>query len=194
VYAAPALDGLNQLAYASDDHLVYWRNRYGNTVTFQTGNAVQSSPTLANGYIYVGSNDGRLYCLSGQYYNAVSPVWTYTASSAVQSSPAVSPSGTVVAASTDGHVFALNALTGSPVWNATLGGHVTASPTLDSTTVYIGCSDRNMYALSLLTGAVVWKYQTGAAISSTAALRGDGVLVFGSSDNTVYALNSFGGK
>ncbi len=192
--AAPAITGTNELVYASEDHSVWARvTTYANS--FPTSGPVLSSPTLANGYIYVGSNDGFLYCLVNQWNGQLTDQWKFQATSAVQSSPAVSLSGTVVvAASIDGHVFAVDAFSGLQLWTVALGGHVTSSPTLDSTTVYIGCGDRNMYALNLNTGAVVWKFETGGAISlSTAALRGDGVLVFGSSDSTVYALNSFGG-
>ncbi len=185
------MDATNVLVYVSEDHSVYWQPPYGNTCKYTTGGVIQSSPTLFNGLVHIGSNDGTLSCLSCNSNGFVTVLWKYTAPAAVQSSPAVT-AGAVVAASVDGTVFALNAFDGALLWTSLLPGHVTSSPTLDGYGgVYIGCSDHNLYALSVSSGAVLWKFETGGVIQqSTPALSGGGVLVFGSSDSNVYAVNS----
>jgi ribosomal protein L4 len=62
---------------------------------------VDSSPAIAGGRVFVGSNDGRVYGLdlaSGK------KVWEYEAASPVTSSPAVAK-GKVVVATADGQVI-----------------------------------------------------------------------------------------
>ena len=66
--------------------------------TFTTRARVDSSPAIAGGRVFVGSNDGRVYGLdlaSGK------KVWEYEAASPVTSSPAVAK-GKVVVATADG--------------------------------------------------------------------------------------------
>jgi hypothetical protein len=60
--------------------------------TATTGAAIWSSPAVANGVVYVGSSDGKLYayavgCNSGG--GTCSPLWTATTGSGVESSPAI---------------------------------------------------------------------------------------------------------
>ena len=69
--------------------------------TFTTRARVDSSPAIAGGRVFVGSNDGRVYGLdlaSGK------KVWEYEAASPVTSSPAVAK-GKVVVATADGQVI-----------------------------------------------------------------------------------------
>ena len=73
----------------------------------ETGNAIQSSPAVANGVVYVGSEDGYLYA-----YDAVSAakLWTTATGNAIWSSPAVA-NGMVYIGSYDFslYAYALNA-------------------------------------------------------------------------------------
>ena len=69
--------------------------------TFTTRARADSSPAIAGGRVFVGSNDGRVYGLdlaSGK------KVWEYEAASPVTSSPAVAK-GKVVVATADGQVI-----------------------------------------------------------------------------------------
>ena len=65
-----------------------------------TGGQVASSPAVANGIVYVGSYDDKLYAL-----NATSGtcVWTYTTEGTIVSSPAVANS--IVYVGSYDHVF-----------------------------------------------------------------------------------------
>jgi outer membrane protein assembly factor BamB len=64
---------------------------------------IESSPAVANGVVYIGSNNGYIYAL-----NAASGIqlWNYSTSNPVWSSPAV-VNGVVYIGSTDGNVYAL---------------------------------------------------------------------------------------
>ena len=62
-------------------------------------------PAVANGLVYVGSDDGNIYALN---VKDGSKLWNYNTSKAVWSSPTV-VNGVVYVGSDDGNVYALNA-------------------------------------------------------------------------------------
>jgi outer membrane protein assembly factor BamB len=78
---------------------------------------VQSSPAVANGVVYVGSYDDKLYA-----YNATTGalLWSATTGNAVHGSPAVA-NGVVYVGSKDDNLYAYNATTGALLWSATTG-------------------------------------------------------------------------
>ena len=79
---------------------------------------MQSSPAVANGVVYFGSDDNNVYALNA---NTGAKLWSYaTGSLAVASSPAVA-NGVVYVGSDDHNVYALNASTGAKLWSYTTG-------------------------------------------------------------------------
>ena len=132
---------------------------------FKTGGFVLSSPVIANNNVYFGS-----------FY--------------VQAIGEGDPSGPY-----DGHVFALDAATGTLKWSYLTDGAVGASPALGPDgTIYIGSYDGKVYAFDGITGKVRWTYQTGAPIQSSAAIGSNGLLYVGSHDSNLYALDTQTGK
>ena len=87
-----------------------------------TGGPVQSSPVVAAGTAYVGSDDGHLYA-----YDAVAgaPRWTRDTSAAIVAAPAVAD-GVVFVGSADHTLRAFAASDGTPKWShpmpTTFGG------------------------------------------------------------------------
>lgn len=77
------------------------------------GAFVHSSPTVADGVVYVGSGDDNLYALNAA---TGSQIWSYNTSAYVESSPAIVNS-VVYVGSYDGDVYALNAATGAFSWS-----------------------------------------------------------------------------
>jgi outer membrane protein assembly factor BamB len=113
----------------------------------------------------------------------------YRTGSWVASSPTV-VDGVVYVGCGDNNVYALNATTGTKVWNYTTDNWVQwSSPAVVDGVVYVGSTDNNVYALNATTGTKVWKYATSGAIFSSPAVAG-GVVYVGSEDNNVYALNA----
>src|SRR5579859_5367625 len=153
--------------------------------SFTSGYAVESSPAVAGGVVYIASLDGNVYALSAA---TGAKLWSYTTGNQVASSPAVT-GGVVYIGSADGNVYALNAVTGAKLWNFTTGGFVGSSPAVAGGVVYIGSWDRNVYALNAATGAKLWNYTTGGQVDSSPAVAG-GVVYVGSDDGNVYALNA----
>jgi outer membrane protein assembly factor BamB len=170
---------------------------------------VFSSPALANGIVYAGSNDGNLYAI-----NAAdgSLAWKFAANLGIASSPAVD-AGVVYFSSVDGGIYAVTADTGQLKWKfrtegerrfAAAGIHgippahemmpdpydvFLSSPVIVNGRVFIGSGDHNVYALDAATGSVVWKYTTGDVVHASPAVV-DGVVYIGSWDRYMYALDA----
>jgi outer membrane protein assembly factor BamB len=111
---------------------------------------IASSPALANGRLYVGSDDGRLYAI-----NAASGkiIWSFGTGGPIVSSPAVA-TGTdgpvVVVGSNDGNVYALRdeGATASAIMTFAVGAPVRSSPAIgDDGTIYVGADDGRVYAI-----------------------------------------------
>jgi outer membrane protein assembly factor BamB len=173
--------------------------------TGATGAAVNSSPAVANGVVYVGSNDGKLYafaagCATGG--GTCTPIWKGTTGGAIDSSPAAV--GTrVFVGSSDGKLYAFKVGCGtggatcSPLWTATTGGSIQSSPSVDSGVIYVGSDDGKLYAFDA-NGVIgcsgvpkvctpIWTATTGGAVQSSAAVSA-GKIYVGSNDGKLYAF------
>jgi outer membrane protein assembly factor BamB len=137
--------------------------------TAETGDRVESSPTVVGGTVYVGSNDGKLYafdatggdanCTGAAPTRTCTPLWTAATGDSVGSSPAV-VGGTVYVGSNDGKLYAFDATGGdanctgaaptrtcTPLWTAATGGlTLFSSPAVSNGVVYIGSEDGHLYA------------------------------------------------
>jgi outer membrane protein assembly factor BamB len=152
--------------------------------TYTTDGMVQSSPAVANGKLYVGSNDNNVYCLDAATGNKV---WNYTTGDDAFSSPAVAD-GKVYTGSNDDKVYCFDALTGALVWNYTTGGNVRSSPTVTDGKVYVGSADKNFYCLNAATGTKIWNYTLDAEANNAAMASGR--VYVGSMGNITCCLNA----
>ena len=69
--------------------------------TFLTRARVESSPAVAGGRAYIGSNDGRFYALD---MSNGAKLWEFTAGAPLSASPAIA-AGRVVIGSQDGKLY-----------------------------------------------------------------------------------------
>ena len=84
------------------DKMVHGLNLAGKNVwTFATRARVESSPAVAGGKVFVGSNDGRFYVLSLSNGNKL---WEFTAGAPLSASPAIA-NGRIVIGSQDGKLY-----------------------------------------------------------------------------------------
>jgi eukaryotic-like serine/threonine-protein kinase len=167
----------------------------------QTGGAVRSSPTQADGVVYVGSSDGYLYAL-----DAVTGAekWKLNAGSPITSTPAVA-AGNVYVGTYDGRFLALKAASGEAVWSVKTGADAplawgyesgdffTSSPTVFDGRVLFGGGDGFLYAVESATGRELWKVKTGGRIRSTPAVD-VGTVFIGSFDGSLYAVELESGR
>ena len=155
--SSPAVD--NGLVFTgADDGFFYginaltgqqvWKTSAGgffpNYLTTNEGHP-SSSPIIVNGFIYCGSRDGNLYCLSEQG----SVQWTFKTGGPIFGSPGYS-NGAIYIASGDGYLYAVSTTSHSLMWKSsfTLNDDVqivnycqyynVADPTVANGIVYIG--------------------------------------------------------
>jgi len=155
-----------------------------------TMDEVVSSPAVADNSVFVGCNDGAVYCLNPS--NGKILWFFYQNKTEMESSPAVSNDSVFVGCN-NGDIYALNESNGRQLWNYTTGGWVGSSPAVADGAVYFGSRDGNLYALNDETGARLWSFQTGSEVESSPAVSG-GVVYFASDNFFVYALNESTGK
>jgi outer membrane protein assembly factor BamB len=161
--------------------------------SYTTGAAIDSSPAIVNGVVYVGSIDGSVYALNAATGNLK---WSAATGGAVISSPAVA-GGSVYVGSANGTVYAFNAATGAVKWSDDLSilepSGLYGSPTVSNGIVYIGGNSGNLYALNASSGFSNWAAPTGGNIESAPVASGGRVYVR-SRDGYVYALNAANGS
>jgi outer membrane protein assembly factor BamB len=143
IESSPAV--ANGVVYiGSDDGYVYALNASTGTQIwkYMTG-LVEVSPAVANGIVYVGSGN-LMYALNA---NNGSEIWSrsFTSGFIIQSSAAVA-SGVVYFGSNIGQLYALDASTGTEIWNYTTGAACRSSPAVANGVVYIGSDDDKVYA------------------------------------------------
>jgi outer membrane protein assembly factor BamB len=118
-------------------------------------------------------------------------LWQYQTGGYVASSPAVS-NGVVYVGSDDNKVYAIDAASGTKLWDYDAGNYVSyvdSSPAVSNGVVYFGSENGIVYALNARTGSKLWSYQTGDYVISSPAIV-DGVVYVGSNDGYLYAFNA----
>jgi outer membrane protein assembly factor BamB/formylglycine-generating enzyme required for sulfatase activity len=155
---------------------------------FATGGEIESSAAIgADGTIYFGSGDTKLYALDGK--TGVKK-WEFKTGDKVVSSPAVGSDGTVYFGSNDDKVRALDGKSGEFKWEFKTGGDVTASPSIGiDGTIYVGSHDQKIYALDHKNGNQKWAFDTPREVRSSIAIGIDGTVFVGSFSSRLLALD-----
>jgi len=92
----------NMVVIGGRDKMVHGISSSGKAVwTFATRARVESSPAIAGGRVFVGSNDGRFYVLS---LSNGAKLWEFNAGAPLSASPAIA-SGRIVIGSQDGRLY-----------------------------------------------------------------------------------------
>jgi len=180
---------------------------------FRTGGAVQSSPAVRDGIVYVGSNDGRLYALDA---GSGGERWRLQTQGRVASSPAVAD-GRVYVLSYDGRLHAADAATGKGLWSFATGGErrfahanlhgaepaaelmpdpfdfFLSSPVVVDGVVFFGSGDGHVYAVDADSGALRWKFTADGVVHASPAVV-DGTLYVGDFSSRLYAIDTATGR
>ncbi|MFN8574232.1 MAG: PQQ-binding-like beta-propeller repeat protein [Gemmatimonadaceae bacterium] len=143
-------------------------------------------------------------------------VWKFRTKGRILSSPAVSDS-TVYVGSSDGGLYAIDRATGKQRWRFATGGPIASSPAVANGLVYILSVDGKCYAVDAASGQQRWAFATKGERRFTApGIHGaiprtermpdpfdvflssptvsDHLVIFGSGDQHVYALDAADGK
>ena len=152
--------------------------------TDPSSQGINSSPAVAGGLVYVGSDDGSLWAFDAL---TGAPMWRDPVGSQVRSSPAVAD-GRVFFGSSGGSVYADDALTGARVWSYAIGGNVTAPPLVVGATVYIGSRGGSFVALDAATGIRLWSANPWGMWGGAASAKG--LVYVGSEQSKVFAYDA----
>jgi outer membrane protein assembly factor BamB len=162
--------------------------------SFKTGGPIWSTPAYADGAVYFGSDDGKVYALDAANGK---PRWSVATGGAVLSSATLDGAYLYVL-SDDGFLYKLARKDGKRVWRFdTHGGAVkrqgydrlASGAVLADGSLYIGSADGALYALDPKTGKERWHYLTQGIVRSTPAVAG-GLVYFGSYDHAIYAVDA----
>ena len=155
---------------------------------YQLGGSSKSTPTVVDGMVYVGANDGKLYAFSA----GGSLFWTFPTNGEIMSSPLVY-NNLVYFGSGDGKVYAVSR-DGKLKWSYQVGSPVYSSPVIENGFIYIGSDSGKFVALDALTGTLKWQNdEPGYAIEHKPVVL-NGMVYFGAWDSFVYALDGQTGK
>jgi len=211
IATSPAI-GADGTVYVCGGGSVYSLGATGGGVNWSftppSGGTFQATPAIGiDGTVFIGSvnpnssSGNTFYALDGLKGTVK---WSFTGSPSSEgfvSSPAIGLDGTIYAATTMGHVYALNPSTGAVNWTTTTssGEQFLSSPASDNNDqqhygmIYVGSHSGNLYAISKLDGSISWTFTAGGAIDSSPAMGGAGVVV-GSNDGNIYDITLAGTK
>jgi len=157
--------------------------------TFAAGAPIGSSVAVADGTIYVGSQDGKLYAIDEA---TGKQRWAYKTGSWVESSPTM-VDGIVYFGSNDGNLYALDAASGSLLWTFATVYPVMSSPAVAGGRVYVGSDSYYVYALDAKTGRKLWQFNARSPVTASPVVA-NGLLYVGTSSEWVYVLNAANGQ
>jgi outer membrane protein assembly factor BamB len=159
-------------------------------------NGTVSTPAIDSGMLYIGSEDKRLFCFdySG---TKLQKLWEYELSGACRMRPYVSEAGGfAAAATTDGYVYAVDKKNGAYKWSfvvkAPVIGNIVSGKIGGGEHLFFG-SDSGIFFCIDASGRKVWHFTAGGKIR-TEPLINNGLIWFGSADNSLYALELSTGK
>ena len=151
--------------------------------------AVQSSPAVMDGMVFIGSRDSGLYGIDA---STGERRWRFShRGSWVLGSPSVRD-GVVYVGSSDGHfIQAVEAKSGKELWRRATGGNVLGSPLVAGDLLLAGSREEGgggfLFVLDLATGDVRWKLRLDEATVSTPTLY-KGVVYIGTDAGSVLAI------
>jgi len=155
------------------------------------GDVIYSSPAIVSNRVYVGCENGLVYCFDA---NSGAQQWTRDLGGYVSSSPAVVGSNLYIGAS-NSDLYCLDTQTGAINWNYNCAAAIEASPAVAQGNIYIACS--NMVYSITSSGTLNWQHPiTDAVITSSPAYAngfvyiGGGEYYFGGGTTRLYCLNA----
>ena len=187
-YCVPqAIDSL--VFVASTSGIVYGLSAVNGAVKwqFQAGGPVASTPTIANGTVYFGSDDHNFYAVD---LSSASLKWKFATGGPVDTRPPVL-NGTVYFASGDGNLYAADAVTGAPVWHLTIGLTAIAAPALSNGLIYIGSRSDSLEAVDAVSGTETWSAKAdGFSLENSSITVDSGVVYVGAESGSLFAFDA----
>jgi outer membrane protein assembly factor BamB len=160
---------------------------------FKTEGEVWSSPSYNGKEIFIGCDDGFIYCLDldGKLY------WKTNLNGKVRSSTPCLSNGddedqnsSIFVGTYSGGMFCLNQSSGVKKWSKSILKPVMASPATIKDKVFFAASDNKIYCFQVGDGSKVWSFETDERIWSSPCLTEQGgTIFFGSLDSHIYGID-----
>ena len=115
---------------------------------FKTGGPLHASPVIANGILYIGSTDGKLYALDAKQWGVK---WVFDAEDTIRHSATVL-GNQVYFSARNNKIYALDAKTGEKLWEYKTKSWMDAPPVVSDNKVYVGVFPSKIYLLNARTG------------------------------------------
>jgi outer membrane protein assembly factor BamB len=181
-----ALRGIASGAITSSSELLW---------SYPTAGAVASSPVVAGGIVYVGSDDQKLHAVR---VADGTPLWSAPTGDIIEAPP-LYVDGVVVVGSHDGNAYAFDAASGEPRWKLETGDKIVGSANALRSAdgkgwwVVVGSYDATVTCVEARTGVKQWSYTTANYINGAPAIDGD-LVVFGGCDAVLHAVDAKTGE
>lgn len=156
--------------------------------TFRAKEAIEGTPAIVGGVVYLGALDEQLYALD---LKTGKEKWHYKAGPVKV--PVSVLAGRVYAGNLDGVFHCVDAANGQKVWTFDAGAEVTSGASFTKGRVLFGCNDESLYCLSDK-GEKLWTFRVqGGPVLATPAIAEGHTFVAGC-DATLHVLDAATGK
>lgn len=132
---------------------------------FEAGDAIESTPAVADGIVYLTSVDGHLYAID---LTSGKARWKYDGGAPIKSSPAVGERE-VYFGDEDGVFHAVAIEDGTSRWKFSAEAEIVSSANLVEDKILFGSHDENIYCLNVR-GELQWKVRTEGFVYGTPAV------------------------
>jgi len=153
------------------------------------GASTKCTPTVADGVVYVGANDGRLWAIEADTGKAI---WTVETGAEIAAQPLVID-GKVIVANGLGLVRAYSTRA-EKLWEFPAGDAVYSSPVLVEGKIAFGCNNGRLYVLDPSTGAQVSMNSDATYSVESKPFAVGGRVYYGAWDQYVRCVNALDGS
>jgi outer membrane protein assembly factor BamB len=169
--------------------------------------SIYATPVVIGDLVCVGTYSGQtgrvvaINRLSPSYTDGVPQrskgEWTYPGGGsgslgAIVGTPVV-VDNTIYVGTSDGNLYALDAVYGEKKWEFNTGGKIWTSPVVEGGVIYISNYEKKLFAVSMDNGSQIWSTELPSSIASSPSVSADTIFV-GTFDNRLYALDRTNGS
>ena len=153
------------------------------------GASTKCTPTVADGVVYAGANDGKLWAVEAETGKVI---WTVESGAEIAAQPLV-VDGKIVVANGLGLVRAYST-NGKKLWEFPAGDAVYSSPVLADGKIAFGCNNGKLYVLDPSTGTQVSVNEDGTYSVESKPFAVGGRVYYGAWDQYVRCVNAADGS
>ncbi|MEN6643601.1 MAG: PQQ-binding-like beta-propeller repeat protein [Armatimonadia bacterium] len=137
--------------------------------------------------------------VSSDFAPPAKQVWKYQTEGPIRSSAAI-VNGIAYVGSYDGWLYALDLSRGERLWRFPAESAITGAPAVCDDQIFFGTENGDIFCVAQPrrggppTGQLVWRYRSSAAVTASPLVTDSGLVIVGSCDSYIYALDRNVGK